>query len=70
MREQTLATTPSITPPLDVTRWFVTELLKFEGKISKRFPEREAVLHILSILRKMQNVTCFCARQFSGFWMR
>ena len=57
MREQTLAMSPPkhLKRPLDVMRWFTTELLKYETLISKRFPElvineQEAVLHILRFL--------------------
>ena len=57
MREQTLNLTPPkhLKRPLDIMRWFTTELLRFEAQISNRFPElkiteQEAVLHVLKFL--------------------
>ena len=57
MREQTLNLAPPkhLKRPLDIMRWFTTELLKFEAQISDRFPElkiteQEAVLHVLKFL--------------------
>ena len=57
MREQTLNLAPPkhLKRPLDIMRWFTTELLKFEAQISNRFPElkiteQEAVLHVLKFL--------------------
>ena len=57
MREQTLNLAPPkhLKRPLDIMRWFTTELLRFEAQISNRFPElkiteQEAVLHVLKFL--------------------
>ena len=50
MREMTLSC-QHLKRPLDIMRWFTTELLRFEAQISNRLKitEQEAVLHVLNL---------------------